>query len=157
MEQNIVEFHKSISGELESIKNRVRNLIGDKHWLSDGKYKEDVLRNVISRFLPKIFSVGTGFILTNEKELSTEIDIIIYENAKPLLFSQGDFVIVTADSVRAIIEVKVFAFPSIGARIHCCFYEKRGREFLAGMVFDEMHIFRVRIQMFQVVYKFYMK
>lgn len=103
---DIEEFHKSINKELEVVQDRVRNLIGSAHWGEEGKFKEAVLKNVISRFLPKNYSIGTGFVLTNDKELSTQIDIIIYDNTFPLLFSQGDFVIVTPDSVCAIIEVK---------------------------------------------------
>ena len=37
---------------------------------------------------------------------SRQCDIIIYDNSSPVLFSEGDFVIVLANTVKAIIEVK---------------------------------------------------
>jgi len=104
--------------ELNIIKDRVRNLIGDSHWGEEGKYKEAILRNVIKRFLPSNLSIGTGFIIKSplfnsnssdieEKYLiSNQIDIIIYDNTAPVLFSEGDFVIVTDKNTKAIIEVK---------------------------------------------------
>lgn len=38
--------------------------------------------------------------------ISRQIDVIIYDNTIPSLFSQGDFVILTPKSVRGIVEVK---------------------------------------------------
>jgi hypothetical protein len=109
-------FHKSTTEELKVIKNRVRNLIGDRNWGEEGRYKEAILRNVIKRFLPQNFKIGTGFIIKrreNDNEInrydidsSRQIDILIFDATRPILFSKGDFYIVTPNSVRAIIEVK---------------------------------------------------
>ncbi len=106
-----LEFQKSIADELNSVKDRVRNLIGDANWGEEGRYKEVVLRNVIKRFLPSNLSVGTGFIVKYrgrwfESDISRQIDVIIYDNTIPVLFTQGDFVILTPKSVRGIVEVK---------------------------------------------------
>ena len=57
------KFQKSITKELDTIKNRVRNLIGSSHWGEEGRYKEAILRNVIKRFLPSNLSIGTGFVI----------------------------------------------------------------------------------------------
>ncbi len=107
------EFQKSITRELDIIKNRVRNLIGDAHWGEEGRYKEAVLKNILRRFLPSNLSIGTGFIVnrdftdfTHETQISSQIDIIIYDNNIPVLFSEGDFVITTYKNVKGIIEVK---------------------------------------------------
>lgn len=105
-------FQESITQELDAIKNRVRHLIGNAHWGEEGRFKEAVLKNVIRKFLPSNLSVGTGFILRAEgdsddqNELSSQLDVIIYDNTLPLLFSEGDFIITTANNIRAIIEVK---------------------------------------------------
>ena len=56
---NIRAFHESTSKELDVIKNRVRNLIG-RNWGYEGRYKEAILKNVIRRFLPKRYDIGTG-------------------------------------------------------------------------------------------------
>lgn len=106
VEQDIKKYFESVSKELKSVKDRVRNIIGSKHWGEDGRFKEAILRNVISKFLPPTYSIGTGFIINANKELTSQIDIIIYDSSSPLLFSEGDFVIALAHTVRGIIEVK---------------------------------------------------
>ena len=105
---DIREFQRSITQELDVVKNRVRNLIGDAHWGEEGRYKEAILKNIIKRFLPSNLSVGTGFILNNntEHDISRQLDIIIYENTLPALFIEGDFIVTTLKNVRGIIEVK---------------------------------------------------
>lgn len=108
--QNKEEFSKSLGSELQSIKNRVRYLIGDANWGEDGRYKEAILTNLLSRFLPKNISIGTGFVISSDKDGITDctdqIDIIIYDNSFPVFFKEGGFVILQPDSVRGIIEVK---------------------------------------------------
>jgi len=98
-------FQESITKELDVIKNRVRNLIGDAHWGEEGRYKEEILKSTIRRFLPNNVSVGTGFVNT-ENRISKQLDIIIYDNTRPLLFSEGDFIITTPSNVLGVIEVK---------------------------------------------------
>lgn len=98
-------YFQSLTQEIQALKNRVRYFIQDRHWLSDGLWKESVLRSVLRRHLPKTLEVGTGFIVTAEG-VSSQIDILIYDTSKPILFQDGDFVVVTPDLVRAIIEVK---------------------------------------------------
>jgi hypothetical protein len=111
--QNIRRFQESITNELEVTKNRVRDLIGDANWGEEGRYKEAILSKVISQFLPANLKIGTGFIVSNNDYLtgrnnliSTQIDIIIYEDKTPVIFREGDFVILTEKAVRAVIEVK---------------------------------------------------
>lgn len=107
---NTLDYQISISRELDVIKNQVRNLIGDANWGEDGRYKEEKLKAVLRSRLPNNLSVGTGFVLNqlshNENIVSKQIDILIYDNTQPPIFSEGDFVIVTQNSVKAIIEVK---------------------------------------------------
>ncbi|UJG40393.1 MAG: hypothetical protein K9W45_11195 [Candidatus Heimdallarchaeum aukensis] len=110
---NPKEFHSSITRELKIVQNRVRNLIGNRHWGEEGRFKEAILKNVIKRFLPSNISIGTGFIINYKHncenfgtEISKQIDIILYDNTYPALFVEGDFVITTPDNVKGIIEVK---------------------------------------------------
>lgn len=102
---NPVEYFRDLSKELRAVQNRIRNLIGDVHWPSDGAWKESVLRAVFRRYLPPSFIVGSGFILTPDG-ISTQMDILICDDSAPMLFRDGDFVITTADCVRAAVEVK---------------------------------------------------
>lgn len=121
MEINPLDFQRSITRELTETKNRVRNLIADANWGEEGRYKEAILKKIIKRFLPSNISIGTGFILKargdlfghipwrdykREIEISRQIDIILYDNTCPTLFSEGDFIITTAPNVKGIIEVK---------------------------------------------------
>ena len=106
---DLKEFYKSFGYELSAIKNRVRNLIGAANWGEEGRYKEAILKNCIGRFLPNQYSLGTGFVLVKgiEKvQVTSQIDIIVYDTSYPVLFKEGDFVIVLPHSVRGIIEVK---------------------------------------------------
>lgn len=105
MPQDLVAFQKSITQELNVIKDRVENLIGNANWGEVGIYREAVLRKVISQFLPYNLTIGTGFIVA-DGYVSTQLDIIVYEDKSPVIFREGDFVILTESSVRAVIEVK---------------------------------------------------
>ncbi|QOG02033.1 DUF6602 domain-containing protein [Flavobacterium sp. MDT1-60] len=107
---NTLEYQLSVNRELDTIKNRVRNLIGDANWGEDGRYKEEILKTILRNRLPNNLSVGTGFVLNQISPtgnvVSKQIDILIYDNTQPPIFSEGDFVIVTQNSVKALIEVK---------------------------------------------------
>lgn len=112
-DQNILKFQKSITKELIATHERVRDLIGNANWGDEGRYKEAILRKTISQFLPSNLKIGSGFIVGNndhlngtESEISKQLDIIIYEDKTPVVFREGDFVILTESSVRAVIEVK---------------------------------------------------
>lgn len=102
---NYVEYQKSVAAEFKAYENRVRNLIDDHHWGEDGRFKEIILMNYLKRILPSYASVGTGFIKSKDS-ITKQIDIIIYQNTYPTLFSEGDFVILIPESVIGIIEVK---------------------------------------------------
>ena len=98
-------YFESLSRELDSLKNRVRSLIQDHHWQTDGEWKESVLRAFLRRQLPKSVQVGRGFVIT-DKTRSKQLDILIYDSKKPVLFQDGDLVFITPDAVLGIIEVK---------------------------------------------------
>lgn len=102
---NYIEYQQSIATEFKAYENRVRNIIDGHHWGEDGRYKEIILINYLKRVLPQNVSVGTGFAKSN-KGITNQIDIIIYDATFPMLFSEGDFVIVIPESVLGIIEVK---------------------------------------------------
>jgi hypothetical protein len=102
---NPVEYFRDLSKELRAVQNRIRNLIGGVHWPSDGAWKESVLRAILRRYLPPSFTVGSGFIVTADG-VSSQVDILICDDSAPILFRDGDFLIATADCVRAAVEVK---------------------------------------------------
>ena len=96
-------YHKSLTDELYSIKDRIRNLV--KHWPTDGESKEAVLRSLLRKLLPESVIVGRGFIVASDRS-STQIDVLIVDARKPTLFRDGDLLIVTPDAVLGVIEVK---------------------------------------------------
>lgn len=99
------EYFRSISTELDSLKNRVRHLIRNQHWQTDGEWKESVLRTLIPRSAPLNMTVGRGFIVDRDRS-STQIDILIYDNSYPVLYKDGDLVFISPSACRAVIEVK---------------------------------------------------
>lgn len=105
VDQNLVRYWQSLGKDLEATKDRVRNLIGDRHWLTEGTYKEIILRNAIERHLPESLRVCTGFVCSDD-DISTQIDLLIIDKSAFTLFKEGGLTIVTKSAVRAIIEVK---------------------------------------------------
>lgn len=104
-EYSYLNYQKSISDELISTMNRVRDFIGGSHWGEDGRYKEVLLSEMLKNILPDSVSIGTGFVINNDK-ISRQIDIIVYKTDEPIMFKKNNFVIVPAETVLGIIEVK---------------------------------------------------
>ena len=100
------KYQASLSNELMSTKDRVRNLIADANWAEEGRYKEVILMEILKSALPKNVLLGTGFIVGDNDVKSTQIDIIIYRSDYPEMFKKGDFVIVDKEAVLGIVEVK---------------------------------------------------
>lgn len=101
----IEEYFRSLSRELDALKDRVRYLIHDNHWQTDGEWKESVLRSVLQRTVPQNMAIGRGFIVGNGGA-SSQIDILVYDTPYPVLYKDGDLVFISPSSCRAIIEVK---------------------------------------------------
>ncbi len=106
---DLIEYHKTINKEICLLKNKLKFLT--KHSLANGNYREIILSNTIKKHLPLKYSIGTGFIVKQcetrgNHDVSTQVDLMVYDNSYPVLFREGDFSIITTDAVRAIIEVK---------------------------------------------------
>ena len=100
------EYFRSLSAEITALKNRVRNFINDAHWRTDGEWKESVLRAILNGRLPNSIEAVRGFVLTSTG-CSQQIDVLLYDNSKPVLFRDGDLVFLTPDAVKGIVEVGV--------------------------------------------------
>lgn len=115
IQQDFKAYQGSINQELQIAKDRVRNLIGNHHWQTDGEHKEEIIRSVLRNHLPEILRVGKGFICypppdfqasSSEGSSSGQIDVLITSKDAPTLYKQHGLVFVTVDAVRAVIEVK---------------------------------------------------
>lgn len=107
IQQDFISYHRSIGEVLKNSENRIRNLIGRSHWLTDGEHKESILRKVIADFAPEIFRIGSGFICyPSSSDNSTQIDILVTSKMNPTLYKSGELHFVTPDCANAIIEVK---------------------------------------------------
>lgn len=109
MKPDINTYLTSWTDELNARANRVRHLIGDAHWLSDGHHKEAIIRDFLQRYLPPHLSTSRGFIRPPnlEQPCSPEIDILVSNTSThPPFFSEGDLRIVSPGSVLGMLEVK---------------------------------------------------
>jgi hypothetical protein len=106
---NPANYLRSLAGELRSQAARVRELIGARHWATDGAHKEHLLAAVIRRHLPGSFLATRGFVVSPIRHdlCSREQDIVIVDTVQEApLFNQSDVIISFASSVRAVVSVK---------------------------------------------------
>lgn len=117
MSQDIREYIKAQSQALKEKQDCVRNLISNKHWGEDGRYKELILRKwlkeeLLIKLSPQEVCIGTGFVMDGEKS-SSQIDMIIYNPTRAnFRLRQDDLIIIDKDSVLAILEVKTRINPN---------------------------------------------
>lgn len=108
MRRSLEALLSSWSDELTARINRVRSLIGDAHWLTDGMHKERLLASFISGRLPSSVSAGHGFLVDPTLDLcSREIDVLVRDclQSAPFLDESG-ITICHPKAVLAYIEVK---------------------------------------------------
>ena len=104
--ERLLNFHESFGKEIELKQNRVRDLIGNIHWLEDGNYKERLIRDLLRNNVPSKYIIKSGFIIFQHGVISTQIDILILKTSARILFMDNDFVVVTPECVSGVIEVK---------------------------------------------------
>lgn len=106
---NFSAFLDSWSIELSAQSNRVRHLIGEIHWLSDGNHKESVIRAFLRRYLPAAITVGSGFGMNigEERAATRQVDVLVcdFRDQTPFLV-EGELIIAPVASVVAHLEIK---------------------------------------------------
>lgn len=105
IELDPADYYRSVALELSALKSRVRYLIADGHWLTDGEWKESILRTLLRRHMPTSIAIGRGFIVGSDSA-SAQIDVLIYDTTRPVLHQDGELVFVTPDAARGVVEVK---------------------------------------------------
>lgn len=95
------EYLSTFTSELLTRSRRINLLVG--HSSTVGSYREELLRGLLKRILPRRYEATTGFI----EGCPRQLDIIVWdaENYAPL-FREQNFVVVPLAAVRAVIEVK---------------------------------------------------
>lgn len=131
------KYMKSRTGDLtsyaaligESFTSRINllaQILRNAHDPSLGRYKERLLINCISQFIPRRYEVGSGFVIfpterlfekgipegydtfnRSDHTISHQCDIIVYDASDfPVVLKDEDIVVVRPESVRAVVEVK---------------------------------------------------
>jgi hypothetical protein len=108
MKPEIQTFLKSWSWEIASRVNRVRSLIGDSHWASDGSHKEDLVRSFLRPRLPPDTDTCHGFLLdTRTTACSNEIDVLVRDGRQSApLFAESGITICHPSAALAFLEIK---------------------------------------------------
>jgi hypothetical protein len=111
---NRYRYLTSLADELIAQAHRVRDLIGDAHWLSDGHHKEYLFIDLLKRHLPSGMIASRGFVISpvEPNSVSTEQDVLIVDTlGEAPVFSQSGMVIAFPRSVKAVVSVKTTLDP----------------------------------------------
>ncbi|UZQ74824.1 hypothetical protein OQ519_00380 [Pseudomonas lurida] len=94
-------FAASMASELETLSERIGLLVS--HGPTVGAYREQLLINMLRKHLPKRYHIASGFIYGCPRQF----DVLIYDCIEYApLFREDDLVVIPANAVRAVIEVK---------------------------------------------------
>ncbi|MFH0830994.1 MAG: DUF6602 domain-containing protein [Parcubacteria group bacterium] len=108
--RDLNNFLRSETEYVKSVSDRVRNLIGDKNWGEEGRYKEKILRRLLANHVGQGCSLKTGFVTTRrpqgDLESTHQIDILITHQRTPYVLEEDEFVITKPSNVLGVIEVK---------------------------------------------------
>lgn len=101
----LLRYYKGILGQLSS-EVQIINKIFEHNGLK-GYGNEAVLSNLLEKFIPKKYGIGSGIVIDRHGNQSRQCDIVIYDNYHyPELLSMSNSKIFPIDLVHAVIEVK---------------------------------------------------
>ncbi len=96
---------KNIFDNLESsLKNEMRIRI--EHNLEDGKYREYLVKRILSKIVPSKYEITNGFVIDSDNNKSDEMDIIIYDKNYVPPFFDETYTVVPIEAVIVVIQVK---------------------------------------------------
>lgn len=106
--RGMVNYYKSLSMELTSSYNRVRQLIGTAHHYHEGAYKESLIRDVLNKHTPVTVECKTGFVVSRQTgKCSREQDILIIDKRHYMpLFENEEIVITYPEAVLGVVSIK---------------------------------------------------
>lgn len=101
----IAKYYQGIYNQIQSEVEFINELI--HHQGLKGEGNESIIRDLIKRFIPKKYGIGTGIVIDRNGNSSKQCDIIIYDNYHyPEIFTLSNIHIFPVDLVYAVIEVK---------------------------------------------------
>jgi hypothetical protein len=106
---NRERYLRSIAASATEQSRQVRDLIGGRHWLSDGRHKEALLSAVLKRHSPSGALVTSGFVVHpgDLSICSREQDILVLDTSiEAPLFHQDGLSIALPGTVLAAVSVK---------------------------------------------------
>ncbi|MBN2892242.1 MAG: hypothetical protein JXL97_10265 [Bacteroidales bacterium] len=126
MDKTLNDFQTQLSESFYSKIYLLEKILGDKHWLTSGTFKEKILISFLNQNLPKRYKAKSGFIIFPKKRIfkdkppkdydylnnssyviSKQLDIIIFDVIETLpVFEDENIVLLAPEDVKSIIEVK---------------------------------------------------
>jgi hypothetical protein len=105
-DENVLKvYFDGVTQRIQAEIDYLNNLIG--HSGEKGYANEQLLINLLTKFLPKRYSIGSGILIDSKGNRSRQVDIIVYDSYfHPELFAQGATVLFPVDVVYMVIEVK---------------------------------------------------
>jgi hypothetical protein len=71
-----------------------------------GKFRESTLKELLKLVIPTSLQIGEGFVITSNDKVSTQCDVVIFDNENLPLLNDGIYQFYTIESTLAIGEVK---------------------------------------------------
>lgn len=71
--RDLTQYAGMIGEEFRSKVDQLSKILGSAHEASVGEYKESLLRSCLQQFLPKRYSVGTGFVVFSAESVPARI------------------------------------------------------------------------------------
>lgn len=112
--RNLVRYFGSAGDAVRSKGEQVRDILGMRHFPSDGSYRERLIKEAFRKIMPSWVSVGDGFLLCpgegndpNDNQTSAQVDVLVWDNSLVApVFEDGDFTIILSGAALAVVEVK---------------------------------------------------
>lgn len=103
LDRKIEYFIQSFVEDADSIFYKDQKLFHPGEY---GKFRENTLKELLRMLIPTNNRIGDGFIITSNNKVSTQCDIVIYDNENLPLLNDGIYQFYTIESTLAIGEVK---------------------------------------------------
>lgn len=102
------DLHRVYIGQQEGLRNLLETgRAAATHPVAKGDGSELHWRDMLEKFLPNRYQVSKGFVIDSHGTRSEQIDAIIHDRVfSPLLWKEGDYTYVPAESVYAVFEVR---------------------------------------------------